>query len=171
MPEVQLPEDKILTLEADHKNNMTTRLEKFERRLAASRELDRLKKYLSLFGIGFGIWLSELWDVALKKLTIAEEWLLNAFFRLILGSQPKVSPLLEFLNTLSLLVFLLFSAWLVYWVYMGTYVRKARGEMIWSFKKTTGSLCRCKLGNLCFSYCMPAIFIVRQRDNQASSKG
>lgn len=114
---------------------MTSRLEKFERRLAAAREFERLKKYLSLFGIGFALWINDLWNLALVKLKIAEGRLDNWFFRLFSDSQPKISPFLEFFNTVSFILFLVFSAWLIYWAYMDTYVRKARGETTWSFRK------------------------------------
>jgi hypothetical protein len=114
---------------------MESRLEKFERRLAAAREFERLKKYLSLFGIGFALWINDLWNYALVLLKIGEEKLDNWFFRLFSDAHPKVSPVLEFFNTVSFILFLAFSVWLIYWAYMDTYVRTARGERTWSFSK------------------------------------
>lgn len=114
---------------------MNSWLEKYERRLASAREIEQLKKYLSLFGIGFALWLNDLWNLALVYLKIAEGKLDNWFVRFFSGPQPQISPLLEFLNTVSFVLFLAFSAWLIYWAYMDTYVRKARGESTWSFRK------------------------------------
>lgn len=114
---------------------MTSRLEKFERRLAGARELERIMKYLSLFGIGFALWINYLWDLALSELKAREVKFFHWISYIFGSSKPKISPVLEYLNWASLILFLAFSAWLVYWAYMDTYVREAQGKVTWSFRK------------------------------------
>ena len=113
---------------------MNSRLEKYEQRLAASQKLERIKKYLSLFGIGFTLWINDLWNMALKHLEAFEKKWFYRLSHLFGDKPPNVSPLLEFLNTVSFVIFLAFTAWLVYWAYMDTYVRTAQGESTWTFR-------------------------------------
>lgn len=114
---------------------MTSRLEKYERRLASAREFERMKKYLSLFGIGLALWINDLWDLALVALKEYEGRFIYWVYHIFKDSKPKISPVLEYLNWASFILFLAFTAWLVYWAYMDTYVRKAQGKVTWSFRK------------------------------------
>lgn len=59
----------------------------------------------------------------------------NWFSHILGHSNHKLSPLLDFLNGASFILFLVFTAWLVYWAYMDTYVREAQGKVTWSFRK------------------------------------
>ena len=126
-----LLEHSCLIAKFRHKT-MATKLEKFDRRLAAARKFERIMKYLSLFGIGFALWINYLWDLALTELeTARKSW----FVKLFMGSNLKFLPALKFLNDFYFILFLTFTAWLVYWAYMDTYVQTAHGENTWSFGK------------------------------------
>jgi hypothetical protein len=115
---------------------MNSRLETYERRLETAHRLGRFKKYLSLCGIGVALWLDDLWSYALRKVEAGEQMCDNWFMQWLCGSAGlRVSTILSFLNLVSLMAFSVLSAWLVYWAYMDTYVRKARGENSWSFSK------------------------------------
>lgn len=114
---------------------MISRLETYERRLAAAHRIERLKKYLSLTGIGFALWLNDLWNMALENLKIVDKQLNNWFIRLFIDAPPKLHPVLDFVDSVMFLLFLVFSTWLIYWAYMDTYVRRAHGEKTWSFPK------------------------------------
>lgn len=119
---------------------MNSTLETYERRLEAVRRLGRVKKYLSLCGIGVALWLDYLWGIVLEKVEATELRCDNLLMRLLMrslcgSSGVKVSTVLKFVNGISFLIFIVFSAWLLYWAYMDTYVRKARGESSWAFSK------------------------------------
>ncbi len=115
---------------------MNSQLEKYERRLEAAHRIARVAKYLSLCGIGVALWLDHLWGIALEKVEASEQMCDSWFLSWICGSQgPRVSTILSFLNLVSFLIFLAFSAWLVYWAHMDTYVRRSRGEDSWPFPK------------------------------------
>lgn len=119
---------------------MNSRAETYARRLEAAHRLERLKKYLSLCGIGFALWANDLWqslfdtlDSNERKLHRSIIWRIYRVFNDL--PTQRVSPLLELINSLSFIVFIAFSLWLLYWAYMDTYVRRTRGESTWSFPK------------------------------------
>ena len=114
---------------------MGSRIEKYERRLAVVHRIEKTKKYASLIGIGFALWVNDLLDILLEKLKVADQRLDNWFIRLFIDTPPKLHPLLYLFNSVMFFLFLVFSIWLVYWAYMDTYVERARGKDVWSFRK------------------------------------
>jgi hypothetical protein len=115
---------------------MNARLEKYERRLEVAHRLGRVKRYLSLCGIGVALWLDYLWGIALEKLVATERMCDNWLMRWLCGSEGlKISTILYFLNGIAFILFIVLSVWLIYWAHMDTYVRKARGENSWTFSK------------------------------------
>ena len=115
---------------------MNSRVETYERRLEAAHRLGRVKKYLSLCGIGVALWLDYLWGIALEKVEAGEQMCDNWFMWWLCGSEGlKISTILNFLNVISFILFMVLSIWLIYWAYMDTYVRRARGENSWPFSK------------------------------------
>lgn len=115
---------------------MNTQLETYERRLAAAHRLGRVAKYLSLCGIGIALWLDYLWGIALEKVKASEQMCDNWLMWWLCGSERlKISAILSFLNGISFFIFIVLSGYLVYWAYMDTFVRRARGEKSWPFSK------------------------------------
>lgn len=118
---------------------------KYEKRLNRVYRFARIKKYLSLTGIGFTIWFSNM----IEKIIIfhirsteraIEEIGMSSAVKFVAPDMPKVklSPLIQLMglqSLISLILSLIPCCYILYWTYMDTYVRKARGEVVLPFYK------------------------------------
>lgn len=118
---------------------------KYEKRLDRVYKFARIKKYFSLTGIGFVFWFSNM----IERLIISrirstertlEEIRTSKVVKFVAPDIPEVrlSPIIELIS-LQNLIFLILSlipcCYILYWTYMDTYVRKARGEVVLPFYK------------------------------------
>lgn len=103
---------------------MGSRIEKYERRLAVVHRIEKTKKYASLIGIGFALWINDLLDIVLEKLKVVDQRLDNWFIRLFIDTPPKLHPLLYLFNSVMFFYFWSF----LYGLFIGpTWTLMSRG--------------------------------------------
>ncbi len=99
--------------------------------------LRRLKKYAVLYGVGFFFWVAHLWHLLLVNLNyIDDHWLLGWTIGLFRDEPPpKIYPIIQFLDILGLIAFLIGLTYAIYWIHADCYCESVETQSEVSFKK------------------------------------
>lgn len=114
---------------------MDEKLHIFEKIQKGSLRLKRFKNYLALYGIGVYLWVDYLWGLMLVQLKIVDERMDNWIFRIFFDESPfKIYPVVSFLNTVGLIIFIMVMCYVILWIYADTYCKKENGIDVLPFR-------------------------------------
>lgn len=114
---------------------MDSKLHKFQKIQSGSLKIKRLKYYIALYGVGFYLWVSDLWNILLTKFKYLDEKSEGWFYRFFIDDTPlKIYPVLNLIDTIGMIIFFVFIIYVIVWMYADTYCKLANGEETLPFK-------------------------------------
>lgn len=119
---------------------MNSKYQKLHKVRQGSLSLRRIKRYGTLYGVGFFFWLAHLWQLLLVQLKYIDETTSHWLWRWTIGlfqdkPPPKIYPIVYVIDTIGFIVFLLGVAYVIYWIHADCYCRSVETQSKVSFKK------------------------------------
>ena len=102
--------------------------------------LRRLKRYTTLYGVGFFLWIAHLWQLMLEHLKYIDETTNHWLWRWTIGlfqGQPttKIYPIVYTIDIMGFIIFLGATSYAIYWIYADCYCQSIEMKCKVSFKK------------------------------------
>jgi len=113
---------------------MDPKLEKYTKFHQRTHKLLRFKSFLALYGVGLYLWINYLWGILIDYLKYADEKFDNWLVRLVFDRPPKIYPIVYALDLLAMGIFIVYMAYIIYWIYTDTYIKLANQEDVRPFK-------------------------------------
>ena len=119
---------------------MTPKHQHLQKIQQGSLLLRRLKRYATLYGVGFFLWVAHLWQLMLEHLKYIDEttnhWLWRWTIGLFQGQPPpKIYPIVYAIDIMGFIVFLIGVGYAIYWIYADCYCQSVEQQRDVSFKK------------------------------------
>lgn len=113
---------------------MDPKIEKYEKFQKASHNLLRIRNFLALYGVGVYFWIDYLWGLLIEHLKSVDEKLDNWFLRLFVDQPLKIYPIVNALDILAMMIFIVCMSYIVYWIHADISLKLAYGKKVKSFK-------------------------------------
>ena len=119
---------------------MDAKYQKLQKVQQGSLTLRRIRRYITLYGVGFFLWMAHLWQLLLLRLKYIDETTSHWLWRWTIGlfqdePAPKIYPIVYAIDTVGLIVCLMGVVYVIYWIYADCYCKSVETQGEVSFKK------------------------------------
>jgi hypothetical protein len=114
--------------------------QKLQKVQQGSLALRRIRRYTTLYGVGFFFWMTHLWQLLMLRLKYIDETTSHWLWRWTIGlfqDEPttKIYPIVYAIDILGLIVFLASVVYVTYWIYADCYCKSVETQKTVSFSK------------------------------------